>query len=177
MKSLVRALVVAAAVGLPGSAFAQGALPTFRDEFLAQFDASMSKLVALAEAMPAEKYGWTPAPGTMSVGLVYAHIAHYNYGYPTGNLGVAVPAGIKLDTLESVRDKQQVVALLKRSGDFVRESLEGMPDAKLGDGTMLYGRRVSGNAVLFQLVAHMNEHLGQSIAYARSNGVVPPWSR
>jgi len=152
-------------------------LPSFKEEFLQQFNASMGKLVALAEAMPAEKYGWSPGPGVMTVAKVYAHIAHYNFGYPTQNLGVAVPAGVKLDTLEGVAAKAQVVALLKRSGDFVRTSVGALSDGKLGEGTNLYGRRVAGNAVLFQLVAHMNEHLGQSIAYARSNGVVPPWSQ
>ena len=50
-------------------------------------------------------------------------------------------------------------------------------DADLTKMTRLYGRDVAQWAVLLQLVAHLNEHLGQSIAYARSNGVVPPWSR
>jgi uncharacterized damage-inducible protein DinB len=52
-----------------------------------------------------------------------------------------------------------------------------MSDEQLAKSTTLYGRTVPQWAVLFQLVAHMNEHLGQSIAYARSNGVVPPWSQ
>lgn len=177
MRSIARGMIVLAGVVLPAVAGAQGALPSFKDEFLGQFNASMEKLIALAEAMPAEKFAWAPGAGVMPVGHVYSHIAHYNYGYPTGNLGVAVPAGMKLDTLEQVRDKAGVVALLKQSRDFVRATVQGMPEEKLMAGTELYGRRVAGAAVLFQLVAHMNEHLGQSIAYARMNGVVPPWSR
>ena len=53
----------------------------------------------------------------------------------------------------------------------------GEMDAEaLGRTTTLYGRDVGEWAVMLQLVTHMNEHLGQSIAYARMNGVVPPWS-
>lgn len=158
-------------------ALAQGAPAGFREEFRGQFGASMSKLVALAEAMPAETYAWSPGEGVMPVAQVYAHIARYNYLYPTGNLGAAVPPGVDLEAMEGVREKAEVVALLKRSGEFVEEALSGMSDADLARGTRLYGREVQSWAVLFQLVAHMNEHLGQSIAYARSNGIVPPWSR
>ncbi len=60
--------------------------------------------------------------------------------------------------------------------DHVRAVVAGMSDGDLEAGTRLYGRDVAKWAVLLQLVAHMNEHLGQSIAYARTNGVVPPWS-
>jgi hypothetical protein len=59
----------------------------------------------------------------------------------------------------------------------VRSVAEEMDAAALGRETSLYGRRVGEWAVLLQLVTHMNEHLGQSIAYARMNDVVPPWSR
>ena len=149
----------------------------FRDEFLSQFDASMSKFVALARAMPADKYAWRPADGVMPVAQVYAHVARYNYNYPVSAMGVTAPAGVGLDTLERMSDKAQVVALLERSGAFVRESVSRMSDERLARTTTLYGREVPQWAVLFQLLAHMNEHLGQSIAYARSNDIVPPWSR
>ena len=156
---------------------ANGGTPAgFRQEFLGQFNSSMSKFIALAEAMPAEKFAWSPGPGVMSVAKVYAHVAHYNFRYPSENMGVALPAGVGLDTLEGVAAKAHVVALLKQSRDFVRSSIGQMPDAQLASQTRLYGRDVQRWAVLFQLLAHMNEHLGQSIAYARMNGVVPPWS-
>jgi uncharacterized damage-inducible protein DinB len=151
-------------------------LAGFGPEFLGQFNSSMSKFIALAEAMPAEKFSWSPGPGVMSVARVYAHVAHYNYRYPSQNMGVALPAGVRLDTLEGVAAKTQVLALLRQSGDFVRNAVKQMPDAQLAGQTRLYGRDVQRWAVLFQLLAHMNEHLGQSIAYARMNGVVPPWS-
>lgn len=159
------------------AAQAQTDLPSMREEILQQFNTSMEKLVALAEAMPANRFNWSPAPGVMTVEKVYAHIARYNYGYPIENLKMAPPVGLNLDAIEGTTGKAAVVALLKASGEYVRENVEGMKDADTGEEALLYGRRVAKGAVLIQLVAHMNEHLGQSIAYARMNGIVPPWSR
>lgn len=153
------------------------AAAAFQDEFSMQFESSMERLIALAEAMPAGSYDWRPGEGVMSVARVYAHIAHYNYRYPSDQLGVALPADITLDGLESTAEKDEVVELLRASREFVRLALEEMPPSRMNQPVMLYGREVGGWAVLFQLLAHMNEHLGQSIAYARMNGVVPPWSQ
>jgi uncharacterized damage-inducible protein DinB len=177
---LAGALAVASIVwGLPAqTAGTAGQMPVgFREEFLDHFNTSMQKFIQLAEAMPADKFSWSPGPGVMSVARVYAHVAHYNYGYPSGNMRVALPAGLRLDTLETnVAAKAQVLALLRQSAEYVRSSVSRMPASQLSATTQLYGREVQQWAVLFQLLAHMNEHLGQSIAYARMNGVVPPWS-
>ena len=137
----------------------------------------MRKVIALAEAMPADRYTWSPDGEAMPVGQVYAHIARYNYYYPSTALRAALPTGIKLDTLEALRDKAAIVRLLRSSADYARSTMSALTDKQLGEATRLYGRTVPGWAVMLQLVAHMNEHLGQSIAYARSNNVVPPWSR
>jgi uncharacterized damage-inducible protein DinB len=181
--ALLLAAGTAGAQGAPpqqAAAAAHGAAtlpPQTKEELLMQFDGSAQKFEALAAAMPADKFGWSPGPGVMSVAAVYAHVARYNYGYPSENMGVAAPAGVGLDTLEKMTDKAQVVALLKSSAEYVRQSVRAMPDAQLARPTQLYGRTVPQWSVLLQLVAHMNEHLGQSIAYARMNGVVPPWSQ
>ena len=160
-------------------AAAQNAPPGFLEEFDGQFDASASKLVALAEAMPEETYAWSPDPGVASVARVYMHVARYNYMYPDQNLGIAAPMG--RDEYgrweDEVRDKAEVVRILRASMDHVRGVVKGMHPETLGERTQLYGREVGRWGVLFQLIAHMNEHLGQSIAYARMNDVVPPWSR
>lgn len=158
---------------------AQSAPPGFGQEFAGQFNGSARKLVALAEAMPADRYGWRPMEGVSSVAEVFMHIARYNYMYPHENLGVAPPASAAGYPRweETVTDKTQVVEILAASMDHVREVAAGMDGAALEKGTRLYGRDVAQWAVLFQLIAHMNEHLGQSIAYARMNHVAPPWSR
>lgn len=162
--------------GTPLRAQAPTAHPV-RDELMGQFESSMNKVIALADAMPAESYGWKPSADAMVVGHVYAHIAHYNFMYPGNSMGIAPPGTIKLDTLEAMRNKSQIVALLRQSAEHVRRSISAMPAADLEQSTTLYGRTIPKWAVMLQLVAHMNEHLGQSIAYARSNNIVPPWSR
>lgn len=164
------------ALALPALARAQDT-GTLRQQLMSHFDMSMNKVIALAEAMPNDRYEWKPQADAMPVGHVYAHIANYNYYYPASAMSIAAPADLKLDTLEAMRDKAQIVALLKRSAEHVRQSVKAMSDADLNAETRLYGRTVPRWAVLLQLVAHMNEHLGQSIAYARANEVVPPWSR
>ena len=162
--------------GLPGHLGAQGR-GEVRDEMMRQFSASMGKVISLANAMPVESYTWSPGEGVMEVGQVYMHVTHYNYLYPTQNLGFDLPGGIDMEAMESVRDKEQILAALERSREWVLEAVAAMTEEELGQGTELYGRDVEKWAVLVQLVAHMNEHVGQSIAYARMNGIVPPWSR
>jgi len=170
-------LLATAASVTASVARAQGTPPGFRGEFLHQFDQSMTKIVALAEAVPAERYARRPVPAVMPIAQMFAHIARFNYEYPARAMGIATPAGIDRDTLERVAEKAQVVALLRRSADHVRQAVRRMPDAQFERMTTLYGRRVPQWAVLLQLLAHMDDHLGQSIAYARVIGVVPPWSQ
>ena len=159
------------------AAGAQAAPAGFRGEFLHQFDNSMARVLALAEAVPAESYARRAVPAVQPLGQIFAHIARYNYEYPARAMGIAPPAGIDRDTLEQVAEKARVVALLRGSAEHVRAVVRRVPEAQLGRPTTLYGRRVPQWAVLFQLIAHMDDHLGQSIAYARVAGVVPPWSR
>jgi uncharacterized damage-inducible protein DinB len=180
MTSAIPAVVVVLAAVLSVAtsvARAQDTPPGFRGEFLHQFEQSMAKIVALAEAVPAEAYARRPVPAVMPLARAFAHIARFNYEYPARDMGIPAPAGIDPDTLERVAAKAQVVALLRRSAEHVRQVVRRMPEAQLGQVTTLYGRRVPQWAVLFQLIAHMDDHLGQSIAYARVIGVVPPWSQ
>lgn len=171
------AILVAAITLLPARAVAQDVPPGFRGEFLHQFNMSMRKIIALAEAVPPDKFVQRPLPEVMPLAQMFAHIANYNYEYPARAMGIPSPGGINRDTLERVREKAQVVALLRSSADHVRQVVRKMPDAQLAETTTLYGRRVPQWAVLLQLIAHMDDHLGQTIAYSRVSGVVPPWSQ
>lgn len=171
------ALALCALAATSGGVAAQSPAE-FREEIRGQFESSARKLVALAEAMPSETYDWSPMAGVASVARVYMHIARYNYMYPEENMGVASPMGAaEYDRWEDeVGEKDRVVEILAASMDHVRSVIDGMSDADMESGTRLYGRGVGEWAVLLQLVTHMNEHLGQSIAYARMNHVAPPWS-
>lgn len=156
---------------------AQSAPTDYRDEFLQHFARSSGKIMALAEAVPEDLYEWSPMEGVMHVAQVYMHLARYNFMYLDTSLGIPVPDGIELSELESITDKRRVLEIYERSTDHVRESVARMTEEDLTAPTMLYGREVAGWAVLFQLLSHMNEHVGQSVAYARMNRIVPPWSR
>ncbi len=148
------------------------------EELRSQFEGTARKLVALAEAMPAESYSWRPMEGVYTVAAAYMHVARYNYMYPDMHLGVEPPAGVDYDSLEErVTAKREAVGILSASMDHVRALMDSMSGTELTRRTELYGREVERWAVLLQLVTHMNEHLGQAIAYARANRVVPPWSR
>lgn len=171
-------LTLAALAATATKAPAQAAPSTaagFVTEVMLQFDASMEKFIALAEAIPADKFNWSPGPGTMSVAKVYGHVARYNYLYPATSLGAKAPDGRDADAAEDITDKAQMVARLKESRDHVKKVVTGLQNP--GADTKQYGRAVPQWSVLLQLVSHMNEHLGQSIAYARMNNIVPPWSR
>ncbi len=177
----MRSAGVGLALALALGTGAVGAQETtdFLTEFQGQFDGSARKLVALAEAMPESTYSWSPDEGVASVARVFMHIARYNYMYLHENMGRESPvAPDEYRTWEdTVTDKEEVTEILARSMEYVSEVVEAMDADDATAPRMLYGRQVGEAAVLFQLVAHMNEHLGQSIAYARMNGVAPPWSR
>ncbi len=157
-------------------AVAQSAATDYRDEFMHHFRQSTRKIMSLAEAMPEDLYTWSPEQGVRSVGQVYMHIARYNYFYPETALGIPAPSDIDVPNLESITDKAKVTKLLRQSVEHVRQHVSRMTTEDLTRTTTLYRRQIAGWAVLFQLLAHMNEHVGQSVSYARMNGIVPPWS-
>ena len=105
------------------------------------------------------------------------HIARYNYNYLHTYMGMEIPDGIDLATMEEITGKKEVVKHLRNSIDYVKHTTDQMDAADLARSTRLYGRDVEGWGVMFQLITHMNEHLGQSIAYARMIEVTPPWSK
>jgi uncharacterized damage-inducible protein DinB len=133
------------------------------------------KLVALAEATPQEKYAWRPGPGVRSVSEVYMHIAFGNYFIPSF-LGAKMPEGLTRDTEKTLTEKAKVIEALKKSFDHARETVEATPDSDLDKKVKVFGQEPSERMMLIGLVIHAHEHLGQSIAYARTNGIAPPWS-
>jgi len=169
---VVLALLFTAQLGV-----AQSTPTDYRDEFADHFSRSSRKVVLLSSAIPEDLYTWSPGEGVMSIGQVYAHIARYNYLYLAESLGIDAPPDLDWQNFESITDKATIVEVLAQSVEHVKTSVNNLTEEDLTRPTMLYGNTVAGWAVLLQLVAHMNEHVGQSVAYARMNGIVPPWSR
>jgi uncharacterized damage-inducible protein DinB len=150
-------------------------VPGFRGLFLKQLDDVQSKVVSLAEAVPQEKYSWRPAEGVRSISEVYGHIASANYFLPNF-IGVKPPATFS-PAIAKETDKAKLVEALKSSFEHLRQVALNMPDADLEKPVKLFGQDTTYEGVLFLIANHMHEHLGQSIAYARTNGVTPPWSK
>lgn len=165
--------LAAALFAAPGFASEHSA----RTEILNRLDGLEQKLAGLAEATPADKFGWRPVDGVRSVSEVYMHIAAANY-FIAGTLGASTPAGTDPRELEkNVTAKADVTAELKKSVAHARSAIQGVADANVGDPVKLFGRDATKFAAMLAITEHMSEHLGQSIAYARMAGVTPPWSQ
>ena len=145
-------------------------------EILGQIDEAEKKILQLAEATPAEKYTWRPAEKVRSTGEVFMHLAGANYFLPT-LWGAKMPEGVNpRDFEKSGGDKAKVIDTLKKSFVHVREVINATSDADLDKTVKIFGSDGTAREVLLLIATHAHEHLGQSIAYARMNGIVPPWS-
>lgn len=134
------------------------------------------KFVGLAEATPAEKFAWRPTQGVRSISELYLHVALANYNIPT-MMGVVPAAGIDKEGFEkSTTEKSKVVEQLNKSFVFAISAVEKMSNADFAKAEKKLGPDANDGDVVYLLVVHDHEHLGQSIAYARVNGVVPPWT-
>jgi len=155
-----------------------------RTEYLANMAEVQEKVLGLAEAFPADKYAWRPAPGVRSVSEVLMHIAAEHYIYIPGWVGANPPENLNLGAgreiganLQKVTGKAEVMRHLRDAFAYQKAILEGA-DAKLAPGKLTAFGKERSVAALFNLyIADQHEHLGQLIAYARMNGVVPPWSK
>jgi uncharacterized damage-inducible protein DinB len=176
-------LVVATLLLFPRFAIAQhehAARPEaagYRAMINAELTSVEKKVIALAEAFPADKYGWRPAEGVRSVAEGFMHVAQGNYFLPTFG-GTKPPEGLDLMKYDkAASEKKEVVAAVRASYDHVRKFVDGLSDADLAREVDFFGQKKTLGDLLLTAVAHSHEHLGQEIAYARMNGVTPPWSQ
>jgi uncharacterized damage-inducible protein DinB len=147
-----------------------------KPQALLDLDGMHKKFVDLAAAVPAEKYGWRPAEGVRSIGEVFLHIANANYNIPN-LMGTPLPAGFDPKTFEkSTTDKAQIIDALNKSFASAHNAIEAMSNADFNKPLPKLGPDANYGDVIYILVTHAHEHLGQSIAYARVNGIVPPWT-
>jgi len=148
----------------------------YRSEVLAEVIVQQDKFTRLAEAIPADKYAWRPSPDVRSFAEVFLHVASANYNlYKL--VGTPPPTGLDLKNIEkSTTDKAKVIATLKDSYAHAKKAITAMPDADLDKSMDWFGGKITERGILLFVVRHGAEHLGQSIAYARFIGVVPPWA-
>ena len=176
-------LAALALVAQTGLAHAQGG--SVMTSLLKDMKEVEEKVIGLAKAMPDASWTWRPGTGVRSVGEVYQHIATDNYLLPA-MLGTPAPSatGIKGTDYKTAQayetrkaDRAAVMADLEASFAFLRKAMEAQAAADLTKEITVFGRKTTAQETWILTVTHLHEHLGQAIAYARSNNVTPPWSR
>jgi uncharacterized damage-inducible protein DinB len=186
-KEGLRVILIGAAMlaALPAGARAQSMSPApagdmtagkvdVKSMVLADLKETREKIVSLAQAVPEDKYGWNPGPGVRSVGETYMHIVATNFTFPE-MWGVPPPPAKDLNQRPFPK-KERVIQLLNTSFDYLQNSIKRIPDSRLNEPRDFFGTPMPLADILFHIAGHEHEHLGQSIAYARMNGVAPPWS-
>lgn len=153
-------------------------------DLLADITQVENKIMGLAKALPDSAWAWRPGEGVRSTHEVFLHVAADNYFMPT-MMGVKAPDETKItsnyDTAaafeKQTMSRDAVMAELTKSFAFLKSSLSNTPDAKLDAQVDMFGRKASTRRLWVMTTTHLHEHLGQLIAYSRSNKVVPPWSK
>ncbi len=181
----VALVVVGLSAGAIGT-FAQSSEPAAADQTAPSYDMKaqslldlenlQKKFVELANALPDSKLTWRPAADSRSFAEVFLHVSAERYGI-MGLMGVERPAGFDGKALEkSTTDKARIVAELNKSWEFAQKAINGMSNADFAKLVPKLGPQANEGDVVYILVADAHEHLGQAVAYARENGVVPPWT-
>ena len=151
--------------------------PLFVQTYLKSYTAETDKLISLAEAFSDEGMEWRPAKGIRSVREAILHVAQANYGIGSRFLGKKLPEGVNPREFRNITSNSEAIALLKSSIQFVKDAIGSMDEAALAEEIKLFGQDSNRMGAAIAVGGHAYEHLGQLIAYARSSGVVPPWSQ
>lgn len=153
-----------------------------RKNFLSDLDTLQARFLALAETIPADKYSWRPAPGVRSFGEVFQHIASEYYLYTPLAYG-ATPSPIigrgreAMKAFESKSTKADMLTNLRDGFAYTKQVLNAMPADSLVGTKQMFGGEHTIIETSFRMGGDLHEHLGQLIAYARVNGIKPPWSK
>lgn len=134
------------------------------------------KFVALANALPADKFTWLPSADARSFAEVFLHVAGERHGF-LNLMGAELPTGFDAKALEkSTSDRARIVEQLNKSWEFTQKTIKGMSNADFARLLPKLGPEANAGDVVYSLVIDADEHLGQAVAYARENGIVPPWT-
>lgn len=163
---------------LPGDTAADHTAPSYdmKAQSLLDLERVQKRFVDLANAVPADKFTWRPSADARSLAEVFLHAAGERYGI-LKLMGASTPEGFDGKAFEkSTTDKDRIIAELNKSWDFTKATINGMSNAEFAKLLPKLGPQANAGDVVYILVADAHEHLGQSIAYARVNGIVPPWT-
>ena len=160
-----------------------GDSPVVVKEFLGQIDFVQGRVDQLAGAMPQSTMEWRPTEGVRSVSEVYLHVAYANYMCVTVSGGtVPEDVGFVMDFSKinewdtQTTDRAEVIEEMNESFDILKKRIGELTEEDLNREVDVFGMTMSVRNFVVSMIAHCHEHLGQGIAYARMNGVTPPWS-
>ncbi len=148
---------------------------SFSKDYMREVNAAKDKILALADAIPQDKYSWRPSEGVRSVSELFMHVVGANFYFLTFD-GEKLPEGFSQDMETEVTKKEEVIKLLNDSYDALKNHMASLDENTLDDQVEFFGMKGSKRYLLFILLDHNHEHLGQAIAYARMNEITPPWS-
>ncbi|MGA8490020.1 MAG: DinB family protein [Terriglobales bacterium] len=174
----VSARAIGASAQSPDASAADHTAPSYdmKGQSLADLQVVQKKFVDLANAIPADKLTWRPSADSRSFAEVFLHVAGERYGI-LGLMGATPPAGFDRKTFEkSTTDRARIVDELNESWKFTQKTISGMSNADFAKLLPKLGPQANDGDVVYILVADAHEHLGQLVAYARVNGIVPPWT-
>jgi uncharacterized damage-inducible protein DinB len=147
-----------------------------KGESLLDLEAVQKKFLDLVEAVPDDKLTWRPSSDARSFAEVFLHVSGERYGI-LGLMGATPPAGFDGKNFDkSTTDKARIIAELNKSWEFTKKTINGMSNADFARLVPKLGPQANAGDVVYILVADAHEHLGQVVAYARINGIVPPWT-
>jgi uncharacterized damage-inducible protein DinB len=168
--AFVAFLVVVAAV-VPSSLWAQAPAPSLAKEIAASFQRASTEILDVAEAMPADKYGYKPTPEISSFGEQLVHVAGITQRFMDSAKGVKTEAPHHAATT-----KPEIVELLKKTFHNAQEMINPLTDAQLLEPVKFpFGDRTVTRATFWQgPLYQIRNHHGQLVVYLRMNGIVPP---
>jgi len=166
-----------AAISQPAAAFDQTP-PSYdlKPQALQDLQILQQHLAELAGAIPAAKFTWRPGEGVRSFSEVFLHVASLNFSLAPNFGAPPAPSFVTKDYEKSTTDKAIIIAQLNQSFDGVRAALEKRSNKELQRIVEQFGPDASEGDVIFLILSDAHEHLGQAVAYARMNGIVPPWT-
>jgi uncharacterized damage-inducible protein DinB len=137
---------------------------------------TQDQIVALAGEFNQEQLGWRPSEGIRTTGETVMHVAA-SYYYIAMGLGYPTPEGVDILTMESITEKEDILQAFEESANFICQKIQEEDPANFLSIVDLGFDKMNRLSVLMTLLQHTGEHKGQLITYARSNGLVPPWSQ
>lgn len=181
ISSVIVLFMITLFVSSPVTAGGNQSSPVFVQEMMGQMEFIQGRLVQLAEEFSSDQYSWRPDEGIRSVGETVLHASFGNYIFISSTGGeVSEDVGYSMDIKAwdtQSTDKEEIIASLNRSFDDAKAYLSSITEEQLDEEVEIFGMTFTTRNFTVSMISHLHEHLGQLIAYARMNGVTPPWSK